>query len=119
LIIFFRKGEDVTYSRLLEKAGKYLHKLCIEIPGRRLGSKGNRLATDYFAEIISYFGFHTECPKFVCMDWKYNGAHPPFVAEQNPNRNHYPPDKDEPVQILYIDEKVEILSDPLLINSKS
>ena len=65
----------MTHSRLLENAGKYLHKLCTEIPGRRLGSKGNQMATDYFAEIISSFGFQTESPEFACMDWKHKGAH--------------------------------------------
>ena len=37
---------------------------------RRVGGPGNRMATDFFAEVVSGFGFETECPEFDCMDWK-------------------------------------------------
>lgn len=59
---------------LSEKAEKYLKQLCLEIPNRRVGSKGNRAATDFFAKTITSFGFQTECPEFDCIDWIDDGA---------------------------------------------
>ncbi len=57
-----------------EKAEKYLNHLCLEIPGRRVGSKGNRKATDYFADRMGSFHFEIECPSFDCIDWSQDGA---------------------------------------------
>ena len=54
---------------LADHAERYLNKLCLEIPNRRVGGPGNRMATDFFAEVVSVFGFETECPEFDCMDW--------------------------------------------------
>ncbi len=34
-------------SQLAEKAERYLERLCVEIPSRRVGSEGNRAATDF------------------------------------------------------------------------
>lgn len=62
-------------SKLLSnKAKTYLKKLCLEIPTRRVGSNGNQTATDFFASIVSSFGFETESPSFDCIDWKQEGA---------------------------------------------
>lgn len=61
-------------SALTEKARGYLEKLCNQIPNRRVGSEGNRLATTYFAETIQAFGFEVQCPEFECMDWQSSGA---------------------------------------------
>jgi aminopeptidase YwaD len=61
-------------DRLAEKAESYLHKLCVEIPNRRVGSEGNRAATDFFAQTVSSCGFRTESPSFDCMDWHQEGA---------------------------------------------
>ena len=57
-----------------EKAERYLKYLSEELPTRRVGSEGNRLATDFFNEITTSFGFTTECPQFECMDWIQLGA---------------------------------------------
>jgi aminopeptidase YwaD len=59
---------------LADKAHIYLQRLCREIPTRRVGSSGNRLATDFFAEMVAAFGFQTTCPRFDCMDWTGDGA---------------------------------------------
>jgi len=59
---------------LSDKAAAYLHRLCVEIPGRRVGTEGNLAATDFFAGIVSSFGFDTECPTFACIDWTQAGA---------------------------------------------
>jgi len=59
---------------LSEKASRYLQRLCVQIPGRRVGSAGNRDATAWFAETVGSFGFETECPVFDCIDWHDSGA---------------------------------------------
>jgi aminopeptidase YwaD len=59
---------------LFEKSKNYLHKLCVEIPSRRVGSAGNRMATDFFARTVSSYGFRTESPEFECIDWSLEGA---------------------------------------------
>ncbi|MBM4465883.1 MAG: Zn-dependent exopeptidase M28 [Chloroflexi bacterium] len=64
----------MTSTFLSEKAETYLRKLCLEIPSRRVGSKGNRAATDFFAGIVASFGFEVESPEFDCMDWSQDGA---------------------------------------------
>lgn len=56
---------------LIEGANRFLHRLCVEIPTRRVGSDGNREATDFFNETISNFGFNSECLEFDCIDWEH------------------------------------------------
>lgn len=56
------------------KAEAYLRKLCLEIPNRRVGSRGNRDATGFFAEVVASFGFDVQSPQFDCMDWTQEGA---------------------------------------------
>jgi len=60
---------------LAEKAGATLQTLCLEIPERRVGSPGNRQATEFFAQTVASHGFQTRCPDFECIDWTQNGAH--------------------------------------------
>jgi len=64
----------MTISHLTEKAEAYLYQLCVEIPSRRVGSPGNRAATDLFAAIAASFGFEVETPEFDCIDWQGEGA---------------------------------------------
>jgi len=64
----------VTTALLSTRADSYLHKLCVEIPSRRVGSGGNRVATDFFAGTTAGFGFDTECPEFSCFDWTQEGV---------------------------------------------
>ncbi len=61
----------MAQSPLAITAETYLHKLCTDIDNRCVGSKGNRQATDFFAEKVSAFGFETESPVFDCIDWKH------------------------------------------------
>ncbi len=58
--------ESMTYQHL-----KYL---CETINSRRVGSEGNRLATDYAANKLKEAGFHVETPQFACIDWLGQGA---------------------------------------------
>ena len=39
----------MTSTLLSDKAQAYLRRLCLDIPSRRVGSAGNRAATDFFA----------------------------------------------------------------------
>lgn len=64
----------MVIERLSRRAKEYLNILCNQIPNRRVGGEGNRLATSFFAEITRSFGFQTECPEFDCVDWQDNGA---------------------------------------------
>lgn len=61
-------------EQLIQKANAYLQRLCVEIPMRRLGSAGNRAATDFVAATLASFGWQTECPRFDCLDWIQRGA---------------------------------------------
>jgi aminopeptidase YwaD len=61
-------------KQLAEKANDYLQRLCVEIPDRRVGSRGNREATDFFVDCAASFGFQTDCDEFDCMDWTQDRA---------------------------------------------
>jgi aminopeptidase YwaD len=67
-------GGMMTAPALADKARLYLQRLCRDIPTRRIGSHGNRLATDFFAETVATFGFQTTRPPFNCLDWTSDGA---------------------------------------------
>lgn len=64
----------MNMSQLTEKTKEYLDTLCNQIPNRRVGSEGNRLATTFFAHTIKTFGFDIDCPEFACIDWQSDGA---------------------------------------------
>lgn len=59
---------------LLTRAEGYLTELCLTIPNRRVGSAGNRQATDYFARTVASLGWAVDCPEFDCMDWSGGAA---------------------------------------------
>lgn len=52
-----------------DDANLYLQKLC-GLSSRRVGSEGNRLATDMFAERVASFGWEVETQSFECLDWR-------------------------------------------------
>jgi len=58
----------------LQTCNTHLHKLCIDIPERSVGSAGNRAATNYFESMISSLGWATELQEFEAMDWIDGGA---------------------------------------------
>lgn len=51
-----------------------LHKLCVEIPGRSVGSEGNRAATKYFQQELERLGWQARAHPFEAMDWEDGGA---------------------------------------------
>jgi aminopeptidase YwaD len=61
----------MTSFDLIESAQTYLNKLCLDIPSRQVGSIGNQMATEFFAENAASFGFKIECPEFYCIDWEH------------------------------------------------
>jgi aminopeptidase YwaD len=64
----------VDERHLSRQAELILQKLCVDIPDRRVGSEGNRIATNYFATTAASFGFEVETPSFECIDWTEGGA---------------------------------------------
>ncbi len=60
--------------RLSEQAQTYLQRLCVEIPHRRVGSDGNRAATEFFARTAASFGLEVERSEFDCLDWTHGEA---------------------------------------------
>ena len=64
----------MTSTLWSNKASTYLRRLCVQISSRRVGSAGNRAATDFFAYRVASFGFATESTEFECMDWTQAGA---------------------------------------------
>ena len=61
-------------SKMNQLSQTYLNKLCQEIPGRGVGSEGNRMATRFFAEEMASFGWEVEQQEFAAIDWKDEGA---------------------------------------------
>jgi len=64
----------VATEELNKKAKDYLQRLCVDISNRRVGSEGNRQATDYFGGLMSSMGYDVEYPEFDCIDWSEDGA---------------------------------------------
>lgn len=60
----------MTTPDLADRAAAHLRQLCDELPSRRVGSAGNRSATDLFARAVADFGFETATPAFDCIDWQ-------------------------------------------------
>lgn len=55
-------------DRYLRKARTYLNTLCSVRPHRRLGSPGNRQATDFFAGTLQPWGYQVDTTPFACLD---------------------------------------------------
>jgi aminopeptidase YwaD len=64
----------MSVEYLSEKVETYLHKLCLDISHRRVGSEGNRAATAFYADTIASFGFAVERSQFDCLDWSHGDA---------------------------------------------
>lgn len=64
----------MTATHLADHAASYLRTLCQDLPGRAVGSAGNRAATRFFAETVASFGFDVTTPTFDCIDWVSGGA---------------------------------------------
>jgi aminopeptidase YwaD len=67
-------GGFVSTKALNKKAKGYLQRLCADIPSRRVGSDGNRQATDFFGGLMSSMGYDVEYPEFDCIDWSDDGV---------------------------------------------
>jgi aminopeptidase YwaD len=59
---------------MLAAARQYLQTLCVDIESRRVGSEGNRRATDFVGEKLRSLGFTVETPEFDCIDWREEGV---------------------------------------------
>ena len=56
------------------KAQLYLTTLCSVEPNRRTGSRGNRAATDFFANTIRSYGYEIDTTLFECQDYICGGS---------------------------------------------
>jgi aminopeptidase YwaD len=57
-------------NEFYQKAKSYLNKLCNLIPNRRLGSIGNKLATNFFADTIKTWNYQIDTTEFECLDYQ-------------------------------------------------
>jgi len=64
----------MTNSSLKTNAENYMKYLCMHIPTRRVGSRGNRDANEFLAETFESFGFDIERQPFECIDWTQGAA---------------------------------------------
>jgi len=63
---------NITKTTSLSRAiSGFLETLCVKIDNRRVGSPGNRAATDFFAAHMVEKGFSVQTPQFQCMDWSH------------------------------------------------
>jgi aminopeptidase YwaD len=64
-----------TESNILAARGAaYLKVLCVDVPGRTVGSAGNRAAAQFFEQTIAAFGFAPQRQEFACVEWVGGGA---------------------------------------------
>ncbi len=61
-------------SHLALEVQAHLNHLCLKFPHRRVGSTGNRAATEYVARQLAALGLQVEMPEFPCLDWKLEGV---------------------------------------------
>ncbi len=67
---------------MIEKSKSYLHRLCLELPQRPVGSDGNKKATDFFQEVVAPFGWEVETTPFPALDWIDQGAELTLMGEK-------------------------------------
>lgn len=61
---------SVSFDSETAKARSYLEALCRVEPHRRLGSPGNRSATEFFAKAVKSWGFDVDATSFPCQDYE-------------------------------------------------
>lgn len=61
-------------EQLDQKCAAYMQTLCLEIPGRSVGSEGNRRATRFFKQEMASLGWQTEVSELDVIDWEDGGA---------------------------------------------
>jgi aminopeptidase YwaD len=64
----------MSRSDYVGRAEAHLTTLCSVKPNRRVGSAGNRAATDFFARTIQPWGYLTDTTPFPCLDFESSGA---------------------------------------------
>lgn len=72
----------MTYSSLRSKAESYLKYLCLDLPTRRVGTRGNHDANEFLADTFASYGFMVDRQPFDCIDWTQSGGTLSFNGEQ-------------------------------------
>ncbi len=60
------------FTEDVAKAKSYLETLCNVQPNRRVGSPGNKAATNFFKEKVEEFGYLVDDTPFNCLDYQSN-----------------------------------------------
>lgn len=76
-------------SGYLDKARSYLSTLCSVQPHRRVGSPGNRAATEFFARTVEPWGYEVDATPFACLD--HVGGIPALTCRQRSFEVHLSP----------------------------
>ena len=69
-LTFHGRTSKMNKSDYHRKAEAYLAALCSVEPNRRVGSPGNRIATEFFAQSILSWGYTIDTTPFPCLDFK-------------------------------------------------
>jgi aminopeptidase YwaD len=69
-----RNENHMINPSLKTKAETYLKYLCLDIPTRRVGTRGNQEANEFLAEKFASSGFAIERQAFDCIDWSQGKA---------------------------------------------
>lgn len=62
-------------NHLSLQAKNYLEQLCVKIPNRRLGTRGNQDATRFFSQVMGNFSFAVESQPFTCIAMRQGEIH--------------------------------------------
>jgi aminopeptidase YwaD len=57
-------------EKIIIKAKAYLNTLCSVSPNRRVGSPGNKVATDFFADKVRAWDYSIDTTPFNCLDYE-------------------------------------------------
>lgn len=63
-------NHNTKLARLAADINEHLQTICMKIPNRHPGSKGNADAAEYFSRITSQAGLQVRSDWFGCMDWE-------------------------------------------------
>lgn len=76
-------------DRYISKAKTYLHTLCSVKPNRRVGSSGNRAATEFVARTVEPWSYAIDTTPFACID--YAGGESSLLCKGKPFDIHTSP----------------------------
>jgi len=109
---------------LLKLSRAALKRLCVEIPDRSVGSRGNRRAVRFFERQLDRLGWETERQEFTAVDWfdgraSLTAGGEPFTVQASPYSNGCQVEAPlAPVSSLDELEKAEISGQVVLLHGE-